>query len=80
MDDCRYGFLFQGSCNTADLGACYRLKHALSEVSLEYGEVVGTRHGFQLACSPNGDAAEIYDPMLDRYISLENIVVNYGKV
>ncbi|CAG7732331.1 unnamed protein product [Allacma fusca] len=73
----------QKSVNAADLGACYRVKHALLLQSdpdnvASFGDIVGDKHGFVKLAEPSKDAAQIYDKMTERFALLEDIILQPG--
>ncbi|CAL8109379.1 unnamed protein product [Orchesella dallaii] len=65
----------QDTSSSADLGACYRIKHALAEEGSSFMEVVGNKASFKKVCDPNRDAKEIYDNMAKRFEVLEKSIV-----
>lgn len=57
------------------LGAAYQAKHGLLQDSSNYSEITSCLPPPELACEPYGDAAEIYEPMLERYRAIiKNLV------
>ncbi|XP_019879890.2 xylulose kinase [Aethina tumida] len=65
----------QEAANSAMLGAAYQAKHGLLQDSSNYSEITSCLPPPELACEPYGDAAEIYEPMLERYRAIiKNLV------
>lgn len=62
--------------NSACLGSAYRGKH--SRVGGQYLEAVKSQ-SFRLACHPNGDAHQVYTPMVKRFQSLEAAIIANKK-
>ncbi|XP_050729183.1 xylulose kinase-like isoform X2 [Eriocheir sinensis] len=62
--------------NSACLGSAYRGKHSL--VGGQYLEAVKSQ-SFRLACHPNGDAHQVYTPMVKRFQSLEAAILANKK-
>ncbi|XP_076056082.1 xylulose kinase-like [Oratosquilla oratoria] len=58
--------------NSASLGCAYRAKHGLLEG--KFKDVIKAPD-FKLACNPNTDAAQIYEPMVEKFRNLEECLV-----
>ncbi|OXA37978.1 xylulose kinase isoform X2 [Folsomia candida] len=66
----------QGDSNSADLGACYRVKHALYGEGRPFDQFIQSVQAYQKVWDPNKDAKEIYDKMLQRFAILEQTILN----
>lgn len=49
----------QDSSSSADLGACYRIKHALTGGEAAFADVIGDKASFRKVCDPNRDASDV---------------------
>ncbi|XP_076324637.1 xylulose kinase isoform X2 [Tachypleus tridentatus] len=65
----------QGVANSAALGSAYRAKYGfLGGDSTKFSDVVNPVTKWTLAATPSPDAAEVYNPMVERYKRLEEKV------
>ncbi|GAB6019340.1 hypothetical protein CHUAL_000932 [Chamberlinius hualienensis] len=64
--------------NSACLGSAYRAKHALFP-NTTFHDIVRDVPEFTLAAEPDGEAAQAYKPMLERYRLLEESIVKEQK-
>ncbi|XP_018321310.1 xylulose kinase [Agrilus planipennis] len=67
----------QEAANSAMLGAAYQAKHGLSDEN-DYEKITSVLTPPQLVCEPYPDAPEIYDPMVDRYRTIVNKLLQGG--
>ncbi|XP_063159410.1 xylulose kinase isoform X4 [Candoia aspera] len=68
------------TANSACLGSAYRAIHGLmAETSVPLTDVVKSAPGPRLAATPAPGAAQIYQPLLKRYMELEQKVLNKPK-
>ncbi|CAH0553307.1 unnamed protein product [Brassicogethes aeneus] len=65
----------QEASDSAMLGAAYQAKHGLLQDSSTFTEITACLPPSELACAPFSDAADIYEPMLERYrMIIKNLV------
>ncbi|XP_026534718.1 xylulose kinase isoform X1 [Notechis scutatus] len=68
------------TANSACLGSAYRAIHGLTaEEGLPLTDVVKSAPGPRLAATPTAGASQIYQPLLKRYLELEQKVLNKSK-
>lgn len=60
----------QEAANSAMLGAAYQAKHGLLSKTSNYFKITSCLPEHELVCEPYSDAADIYDPMVERYRSI----------
>lgn len=58
------------------LGAAYQAKYGLLANEKTYNEITSCLPEPELACEPYKDAAEIYDPMVERYRDIVKSLIN----
>ncbi|KAM6452940.1 xylulose kinase isoform 1-T1 [Liasis olivaceus] len=68
------------TANSACLGSAYRAIHGLvAETSVPLTDVVKSAPGPRLAATPTTGTAQVYQPLLKRYMELEQKVLNKPK-
>lgn len=68
--------LFQETPDSAVLGAAYQAKHGFLGEAGDYNKLTSSLHPPHLVCEPYKDAAEIYEPMVARYRSIVQTLLN----
>lgn len=69
----------QETADSAVLGAAYQAKHGYLGKAGDYNQLTSSLKPPRLECEPYKDAAEIYEPMVARYRSLVQWLLNEKK-